>query len=883
MALRLHILWLVLGLILLTSAPGEAVEIAPGVQKTVLENGLTIIVKESHRAPVVAVQVWVKAGGIYEKDKEAGISHFIEHLLFKGSKDRPPGALAEEIESAGGAINAYTSYDYTVYHLTVPAESLNEALAALADALFNPAFAPEEIDREREVILEEMRMRQDRPEIKVSQALMELAYPNHPYGRPIIGWPETLKKIDRSAIVSYFERRYRPTHMTLVIVGDVSAEEAISQALGYFGQAPFKKALPFKIPERSSPPQGLKVLKEDVQEGYLQLAFPGPSLTEIKEAALADVLAVILGSGRSSRLYQKVREKQELVSTIGAYSFTPMGPGLLRISAQLEPENLEAALKAILTETYRLRFYPVLPEELERAKTQVESDFIYIKELMEGQARRLGVFQTILGDPLAEKTYLEAVRSVTTEMIQEAAEKYIRPQDLAVAVLLPQEASGLSPEKLAAINEEALLAAQGISSSERGFVAPTYRRVLSNGLTVLVREIPDVPTFALRIVFPGGVRFETKQTNGLFRLLAATWTRGTSQHTSNQLAETIEAMGGSLSGFSGRNTVGLEGEFLSRDLKKALELFSEILTQPTFPEDEVKKAKGPVIATISSLEDNPTELAMREFNRLLFEGHPYALSPLGSKEVIARLQAEDLRKTYENFIRPSKGVLALVGDLEAEKVFQILEDLLGGWHQGQGSLPEPPSPPPPLTQARFSTLHKEIRQAHILLGFRAPGLESQDRFALDILAAVLSGQSGRLFRELRDKEALAYSVTAFYRPLLGTGSFAFYIAAAPEKKDRALKGLWQAIYRLNTEGLNPEEINKAKKRLIGRYEIGLQTNGAQALDMALNELYGLGYNFAIKYIRRIQEVGPEQISEVARKYLGGDLYVLVSVEPVSEE
>ncbi|WP_456433324.1 M16 family metallopeptidase [Thermosulfuriphilus sp.] len=876
-------LWPILILFLFMEGLGGAVEIGPGLQKTVLENGLTVIVKESHRAPVVAIQVWVKAGSLYERDQEAGVSHFIEHLIFRGGEERPSGALAEEIESAGGSINAYTSYDYTVYHLTVPQQAFKEALGALAEALFHPVFDKQDIDREREVILEEMRMRQDQPEIKLSRVLMQLAYPNHPYGRPIIGYESTLKALGRQEIISYYERRYRPVHMTLVIVGDVSAEEALSQAMAYFGKAPYKKPIAFSVPQREAPPQGLKILNEDIQEGYLQLAFPGPSLTTLQKAAVADVLAVILGSGRSSRLYQKIREKQGLVSGIGAYSFTPLGPGLFRISARLEPDNLEAALKAILTEVYRLKYSPPLPEELARAKTKVESDFIYIKELMEGEARRLGVFQTILGDPQAEATYLKAVRSVTAEMIQELAGQCFRSKNLAAAVALPQDATFLNFERFSSISEEAELAAQGISPSERGFVAPTYRRILSNGLTVLVREVPDVPTFAVRVVFPGGLRFETEETNGIFRLLSASWIKGTSKHSSRQLAEIIESMGGSLSGFSGRNTVGLEGEFLSRNIKEALNIFTEILTQATFPEEEVERAKGPVIAAIRASEDNPSELAMKEFNRLLFEGHPYGLSPLGRQEVVAKLTGETLRQTYRRFIRPSRGVLAIVGDVEAREVFEILESLLGGWQQGQEEAPEPPGPPLPLSAPKFSTLHKEIGQAHLLLGFRTPGLESPDRFALDILAATLSGQSGRLFRNLRDKEALAYSVTAFYRPLLGTGSFAFYIASAPEKKDRALKGLWQAIYKLNTEGLSKEEVERAQKRLIGRYEIGLQTNGAQALDMALNELYGLGYNFALKYIRRIQEVSLEQVMETARKYLGGDLYVLVSVEPLSSE
>ncbi|OAG27267.1 M16 family metallopeptidase [Thermodesulfatator autotrophicus] len=856
-----------------------AMELAPGLYKTVLDNGLTLIVEENHRAPVVSVQVWVKAGSAYEKDSEAGITHLIEHMIFKGTEKRKPGEIAATIESFGGSINAFTSYDYTCYYVNGPSEVLDTALDVLSDAIFHSIFDPTELEREKQVILEEMRMRNDRPALALAEAVRQKAYLKYPYRRPIIGYPETVKAFTRDDILKYMARRYRPAHIAVVIVGDVEAETALSKASSYFGREPKKPPQKVKFPEE--PPKTKPVLvtiNRDVQEGYFQIALPGPSLLE-KEAPVMDVIAAILGQGESSRLYRELRREKGIVNTIYAYAFTPQGPGLFEVAGTASAENLRESLKEALVEIFRLKYEPVLPEELTKAKVMVAADFVYSRETMQGEARKLGAFEMIAGDPLKARAYLEAIKKVTPAQIKEAAQKFFTPQAVVAGLLAQNVSEIISQEELENLVEEAEMEASGITPELERWIAPTVKKKLANGLTVLITPQKDVPSLAMALVFPGGLRFETAETNGLFRTLAGLWTKGTNKYSAEMLASIVESMGGDISGFSGRNTFGLKGVFLSDYLDQALSLFAEVAKNPALSQEELERLKPELLSALARQEDNPLQLAIKEFYRLLFAPHPYGLNILGSPEVIKNLSSQDIKKAYDSFVIPSRGVLAIVGDVDPDKVWPLIEKHFGAWQKEAPPLPEDKEPEP-LLEPKISTVNLDREQVHLILGFRGPDMFSPDRYATEVLNAILAGQGGRLFKELRDQKALAYSVTSFLTLGINTGGIGFYIATEPAKKKLALAGLWQEITKVAQEGVTDEEIKRAKRWLVGRYLTGLQTNSAQALEQAVNEVLGLGYNYGLRYIQKIQNVEWENINEVAKKYLQNQSYVLVTVGPI---
>ena len=861
-------------------------EITPNLFKTTLSNGLSVIVKESTRSPVVAVQIWVKAGSSYERPDQWGITHLIEHMIFKGTDTRGPEEIGGAIEAVGGTINAYTSLDYTVYHCVVPRQFWKTALNILSDAVLHASFDEKELQKEKKVVLEEIRMRDDQPTSRLSKILMETAYRNRPYGHPIIGYPKDVSRFTRSDIKAYVKEHYTPSNMTVVIVGDVESSQVFSAVQDAFSslkkEAPEEPLVEPKTEQKQIKGPRLAVEHMDTEEAYVAMAFNGVPGFSDKDAPIYDVLGAILGEGESSRLVRQLKNRMGLVHTISAYAFTPRLPGLFEIDMSLDPGKLREALSQVFQELFRLKDEGVLEEELKRAKTRVETDFVYQQERMEGEARKLGVFEILAGDPSKAKQYLKRVRAVTADDIKRAAGRTFYARNLSLAMILPQgKEAQLTDKDLGLLVQEAELQAQGLGSSGELSPVRLVRKVdLSNGLTVLIREVPEVPTVAIQIVFPGGVRYETPGDNGVFNFLAAAWTKGTESHSAEGLAEIIEGLGASISGFSGRNTFGLSARCLSKNLDKVLELFGEVLLTPTFPQEEVEKLKPIIISQIKRQDDYLPSVAMRAFNRLLYSPHPYAMDPIGKVETVKSFTSKTLKDLYANFVIPSRAVLAIVGDVDSDELISTLEAMLGGWKkQEQEILPELPRPEP-LDRPKLSTITRNMaEQTHIILGFTGPSITSPERYPMEVLSAVLSGMGGRLFQDLRGQEALAYSVTSMVSPGLDYGSFSFYIACTPDKKDKALRGLWKEIYRVLEEPVSEKELERAKSWLIGRYEIGLQTNSAQALDMALNELYGLGYNFTSKYIQAITKVTADDCMKAAQKYLSQDSYVLVTVGP----
>jgi zinc protease len=859
-----------------------AEEALAGLTKIKLPNGVSAIIKESNRAPVAAVQVWVKAGSSYETDDEAGITHLIEHMIFKGTKKRGAGELARTIESIGGSINAYTSLDYTVYHCEVPSRFLAEAMDVLSDAVLNSSFDPAELAREKKVVLEEMKMREDMPAAALSELLMAVSYKRHPYGRPVIGFTRTVESFTRQDILNYMARRYRPENIHVIVAGDINTAEAkkyIEEDFRALKASKGGKNTKITEPLQDSPRVAAKSM--DIQEGHLGIAFSGAPSFNDPLAPVLDVLAALLGSGDSSRLNRSIKEERQLVYRIDSSAFTPSGPGLFEVAATLAPDKTEKAMTAILTELYRLRTEPAGSEELDRAKVQVETDFIYTQETMEGEAQKLGIFETMAKDPAAQSLYLERVKTVTAGDIQRAADEMFKETNINVAMVMPNgKTPDITKENLITIIKDARNKAIALSADTPRASADIKETRLSNGATVLVREVRDVPTFAIRAVFPGGVRYETEDSCGLFNFLARAWTKGTKLHTAQELAALIEGMGGEIDGFSGQNSFGLESRFLSDHLEEGLSLFAEVLLSPVFPDQEVEKLRPLVMASINRQEDSLPSVAIREFRRELFKPHPYSLNPLGTEASIKGITSGSLISAYTDFARPDHAIISIVGDVNPDEVTKKLEAYLGTWSAQKAlALPALPAPQPLDSPRVFSLKKKDKQQLHIVLGFPGATFTDKDRYALEVLNAVLSGQGGRLFIELRDKESLAYSVTSFTGLGVDYGSFALYIACEPRKKDKAIKGLWDEIEKVRQVAVPEKELERAKMWLIGNYESNLQTNGAQAMDLALNELYGLGTDFAKRYPEEIKKVTADDVQRVARHYLNPKGYVLVEVGP----
>ncbi len=869
-----------LTLMVLMTTKTNAEMLKPNLYKTTLDNGLTTIVKEVPDGKVATVQIWVKAGSIYENDNERGITHLIEHMIFKGTETRGAGEVAGAIEEKGGEINAYTSYEYTVYHATQPARYWGTALDVLSDAVLHSVFDSQELEREKKVVLEEVRMRNDRPQIKLFQSLISEAYTVHPYRLPVIGTVESVSSFTRDDIINYMAKHYHPNNFTVVVVGAVHADEVIKRVKDIFGD---QKARPDAENNLSvEPPQKtfrMFHLEEDVNQAQLALAFPTTAFND-EDTPVMDVVSGILGQGDTSRLYNQLRNKDGLVYRINASSFTPKYPGLLEITATLDKDKIKTALQAILTEIFKLKYVAVDQDELERVKYNQESDFVFNLEDVDGQARVLGSFDAQSGDP-REDNYLAQVRAVSRADIIRVAKKYFNGHSLTTGYLIPRDTGiTLSKAELGKIIKaaEATAKASVPSSLVPSYLSNVHRFKLANGMTLLVREDSQVPTVAIRVVFPGGLRGETLATNGAFAFISELLPKGTSKLSYRDLSLKLADMAGDISGFTGKNTFGLKGNFLSRFFDEGLGLVRDVLLTPAFDADEAEKIRPELLATLQQQEDSLPALAFREFNKTLFQGHPYGLNTAGSPAAISSLTAPELRKIYNQYARPDKMVLSVAGKVKAKDVLAVVQKLFGSWENGRhAGNNEEFLPPSPVDNPQIIDIPRDKEQSHIIIGFLGTTMKAKDRYAMEILDTVLNGQSGRLFIQLRDKQSLAYSLSAFALNGLDTGSFGVYIGTSPDKKDEAIKSVWQELYKVRDRPITTEELEKARNILIGHYELGLQTHGAQAMDMALDETYDLGQDYGNEYIHELSMVTADEVMAVAKKYIQPDHYVLVTV------
>ncbi len=891
MVLRNFFIIAVTCLLIMSANKLQAAELSPNLHKSTLDNGLTLIVKETPSKKAATVQFWIKAGSVYEAENEGGITHVIEHMIFKGTPTRGPGGIAKAVEELGGQINAYTYYEYTVYHATLSARFWDTALEVLTDAVLNSTFDSAELEREKLVVLEEIRMRNDRPNIKLFQELMTKSYTSHPYRLPIIGTTESVSGFTRDNIIKYISNHYHPENITIVVVGDVKYPLVQEKVVQLLGGIPKGNIAQLQLPQEPAHEKSrFFTIEEDVNQTHLALSFP-ISPFDSPDTAVLDVMTHILAHGEASRLYNELRNQKGLVYKIDGSAFTPRDPGLLEITATAETNNVIPALEAILAEVFKLKHIPVSDEELARAKRNLESDFVFNLERVEGQARVLGSFEFLAGDP-REDDYLAEVRSVSKEEIKEVASKYFSQNGLTAGFLVPLGTSLKIDEStirdLVQKAEKKAIHSLPPSLVADAYLSNVYRFSLANGITLLVREDPEIPTVAMRAVFPGGLQGETSSTNGAFAFISELLPKGTKDLSARELALKVAEMAGSISGFNGKNTFGIKADFLSRFFEEGLALVRDIILTPAFDTAEAEKIRPELLAQLKQQEDSLPSVAFREFNRLLFKGHPYGLNTAGSETAIKSFTIAELQSIYKEHAKPNRMVLSVAGDVKAEEVQKVVTQLFGDWNihgrdrgiKEEGFLaPDPPASPEIFNVAR----NKE--QVHIIIGFLGTSLTDPDRYGLEVLDTILSGQSGRLFSELRDKKSLAYSLSSFALLGIDTGSFGIYVGTSPDNRNQTIKNVWHQLSLVQEELISDGELQRAKNVLISHYELGLQTHGSQAMEMALTQTYNLGQDFGKRYVKEISQVSAETVREMARKYIQPNKYVLVTVggKPNTEE
>jgi zinc protease len=831
-------------------------------QKWMLPNGLTIIVQEDRSAPVASVQAWCATGSICEDQHlGAGLSHILEHMLFKGTKTRSTNQIAQKIQDVGGYINAYTSFDRTVFWIDVPKDGVSTALDILADAMMNSTLPPEEYQKEQEVIRREFAMGMDDPDRVAGLLLFATAYQVHPYRFPVIGELEIYNQLTQDQVMQYYKTRYVPNNLTFVVVGDVDAEKIRQQLVELFKPYPEKSLKPVFVP--AEPPQlGRREVHQEfaTELTHLSLAWHIPEVTNPDVPAL-DLLSTILGDGRSSRLYRRVREEAGLAFSISAFSYTPGDPGLFGIDATLDPKKREAAEQLALRIVNEVNQSGVTEQELSKAKKITLSHHLGALTTMRGQASDIGSNWLLTRDLNFSRHYLDAIQKVTLDDIKRVAGRYLTENNLTVISLNPKDSL-----------------AGKIEGAKPVAAAEIQKFELSNGLRLLVREDPRVPLVAMGAVFRGGLLAETAQTNGVTRLMAKVLLKGTKTRTAEQIANEIEAVGGSVSSEAGNNTFSVSVDVMKPDVKLGVDLLSDVLLNATFPEKAIAREKEIQIAAIQQEEEQLTTVARNIMRQALFPQHPYALRSNGSVESVQRLTQKDLLEFRDRYVTAKNGVIYVFGDVNASEVKELIEQTLGKMKSGTLALTDAKAAVS-LGKSETVERRKDKAQGVIMVGFRGASLSSPDRYALELIDEASSDLGSRFFIRIREQMGLAYYVGASQMQGLVPGLFAFYLGTDPQKIEPVKTALLDEIHKLANDGLSPEELTRAKKKLIGQQEIANQSNDAFGYHCALDELYGLGFDYYKRLDHDVNAVTLEDTKQVAAKYFRDQPYVLATVRP----
>jgi zinc protease len=865
-----------------------------------LPNGLTAIVKPDRSSPIVAVNVWFGVGSVHESEEMNGLAHFQEHMVFKGTERYGVGDIARIVKSAGGNLNAGTSYSYTMYYVVLPSREFKTALEVQADAMMHSTFDAEEFTKERLVVIDEARMYDDRPESFTFYRTMELGFQRHTYRRPIAGYQPIVEKITRDQLVEFYRNYYRPSNAVLVVVGDVDTDQALLGIEAAYGGWSGGRVVTNEPPvEPAQAAFRFRTYEGPMDHAYLGAGFHVPSLLHDDYPAL-QMLAELVSAGRSSRFYRRVREQKRLVTSVGADLLAEKWPGFFLLAASMPPAKWEAACGAMLDELERFKSERVPDGELDKARRQVERAMYRDLETMEGQASNLGYYQ-LLGDYRLADRHREAIQAVTAEEVMDVARKYFHPANLSLVGYVPKSfgASKLPEDRVEKMVGASLSATGAVAEipAASGAKAPAAtprapRAVtpagdesgvslfqLDNGVRVLLKRRPSVPLVSMLTVFPGGGRFEPEGKAGLGLLTHRVLTKGSARFSAEEIAEKIEGLGGAMDSYSSFDSGGVSVGVLSQYAEEAVEIYRDVLRQPKFDVAIMEKEKTRLLEELARRHDNPVPFAMDHLFRATFGQHPYAYPFLGPADEVKSLAAKDCIEWYHALLDPTRAVFAVVGDVTVERARAIAERLLGDLEPGNAIEPRADAPPRPVSPGEHELRREGIKQAVTFVGFTAPRMETPASTALEVANGVLTGLGGRLFVELRDKRSLGYMTGSAYNALHRGGIFFGYANPGAEGIDEAVRVILHELDVIAREPVGDEELARAKAWLAGSHVMELQRNGAQAVGYGTYEALGFGWAALDRLPDEIRAVTQDDVLAACRATFDPANAVIVRMLP----
>ena len=852
------------------------------VTRTVLPNGLKVLIKSDFSAPVVAIVTFVSAGYFDETDDIVGIAHVLEHMYFKGTPTRGVGEIAKQTKAVGGYLNAATIYDHTSYYTVLPATGFRQGLEVQADAYANSLIDSEELARELEVIIQEAKRKADNPAAVATETLYELLHDKHRIRRWRIGREPGLRALTRDALLGFYRNFYHPGNTVLSIVGAVDPDEAMREVERLYG------TLPAGTPTRSPGPteEGTggfryRELAGDIGQTQLTLGWRTPGTLHVDTPAL-DLLAMVLGAGRASRLYRAVRERK-LAAAVSAYDYTPTELGVFVVQAETPPPmTLDAAI-ATWDQLRRVREEGIGDYELTRAKRLYESRWVRRFEDMEGQANYLAEWEA-LGDWKLGDWYIERLLTATREQLLDVANRYLAPEQAGLIVYRPNDTPPV------AANSAAMLELLDGRRAEALPVSAPYRPPAPSpnepavwrereeagvivyrapsGLPILVRLKAGAPLVHVGVFSLGGASAETEASAGLTTLMVRTAQKGTTTRTALQIAEESEMLGGSIGGSVGADSFGWTISVPTSYASAAMALLADVAQHPTFDPEALETERAVAIADVIASRDDMFRYPMRLATQAAFQGHPYGVPATGTEESLRAIEHTHVAVWHrERLLGPESAPVVVIvadGDPDALAAIAAREFAeLGRAEPSRLMTPEWPS------SVVTTVERRDKAQTAMGLLFPGPTRTDPDRFAASMIASVASGLGGRFFDELRDKQSLCYTVTAFSSTRRAAGTFGAYIATSPEKENAAREGLLAEFQRFRAQPVTAEELERAQTYAVGVHAIQQQSGSSVLGDVVDAWLFGKLTDLET-FEASVRGVTAERMQQFAAKYFDPD-------------
>ncbi len=843
-----------------------------GLSVVKLKSGQKVVVKEVRDNQIVKIDTWINTGSINEDDKTSGISHFLEHLFFKGTTNYKTGEIDKILDSKGAEVNAATSKDYTHYYIEIPSKDFDLALKIHADMLQNPLIPRKELERERKVVIEEISKCKDSPQNRMFDNFYTLLYEksNHPYKRTVIGKKEVIETVTREEILNYFNRFYTPDAYTTVIVGDVDKQEAIKKVQEAFNQTKrtqekikYPSILPLSKIER-------KVDTMDINKTHLMLGFLAPKFSKPIDNYPLDVLATMLTSGKSSILNQKLKEDKNLVLSISSGNFSQKDSGLFYVYATLNP-SLESSVESeILAELKNIQEGKFDNNSLLKAKNLIKTDTYYSRESISNISDDLGYDFTFINDENYYDNYLKNIEKVTKEDIIRVANKYFHLDKYAISVVRPSNYKEVSNR----VENKKTYNNKLIEQRDN-----TKKTLLENGATLITKKKKTNSIVAIDISFKGAKELEKKPVTSLLASLCAT--KGTKNYSQAAFSEFLDENGIKLGVSRSNDVFSIVVQTTKDNLDKALLALDEVINKPLFSLDELEKIKKRQIQELKTVSDNPSGYVFDEFRRIAFLDSIYGQNSTFILNNINNVKREDVIEYYSRIINPKNASIAVVGDIDETYIEQKMNEIIKSNNNEKFSYSNYKYVPYQPKSNVELTLHKKQLQAHWLaLGFKTCGIKNRKDIAtLNVINSILGqGMSSRLFVKLREEKSLAYTVGSSLMTNILDGAFVTYIGTNKDSIQEAKQGLLDAVNVLKKDFVTTTELNDAKDKILGQFLLSLETNMDEANLLGWYDTIGLDLGAYDEYKKMIQEVSQNDIIETANKYFTKPYIYTVVVE-----